>query len=177
MTESRNDLPSFRLVYYPSILFSLPSLQFTSFIPFLRHVERGASTTSMLRYSGQLQSNTGGNIFPSFQPSARPALNFDPNYLAAWWSGEWKRRKTRPPSMIPRFKHTRGKSATKFILIRSPHCGSATVPRLVHGNRYIPSTSFRRCFQYIITRNQIVARLKYRVTVFRLAVFLRDYVR
>lgn len=73
------------------------TLQFTGFIPFLRHVERGASTTSTLRYSGQLQSNTGGNIFPSFQPRVRPALNFDPNYLAAWWSGEWKRRKTRPP--------------------------------------------------------------------------------
>lgn len=94
--EKRFTIISTRLLSIDS-LFPPPSLQFTSFIPFLRHVEHGASTTSMLRYSGQLQSNTGGNIFPSFQPRARPVLNFDPNYLAAWWSGEWKRRKTRPP--------------------------------------------------------------------------------
>lgn len=91
--EKRFTIVSTRLLSIDSLFPPLSSIhQFYSFSS-----TRRTSTTSMLRYSGQLQSNTGGNIFPSFQPSARPALNFDPNYLAAWWSGEWKRRKTRPP--------------------------------------------------------------------------------
>lgn len=85
----------------------------------------------------------GWEHFSEFSASCSTRVEFRPQLsrrlMERWMKETWSASAT--PSMIPRFKHTRGKSATKYILIRSSHRGSAAVPRLVH-----PSTSLRTCF-------------------------------